>query len=539
MMIRNLAIGGVVGLLFMSGGFFVGMRFVHVPVPKKAVAISLPKAPATAAEREALSLDALRKTSEGMMDVNQALQAREQAVAAREKKAHERDDELDAERAALDRSHARFHELYDQFQQRLQLVQANEADQLQRQMTIYTTMDPAQAADLLRDLDDGTIVRLFSIMETKSLAKLVAAWKTKYPADSTRLLTALTQMGRVVPQDKIALPDPATTADANATPSDASSPADASASTAPADGSTPPAASPGADTTSSTPADSAPAPTAVPAASDATPDTAQAPAPDSSPSANAASPAADASSGATAAPPASTTSYSTPDASGADAASGSATAPAPAAEAAPQAPATPAAPALAPPPDTATGHGTATTPTATAAPASPSLLGVPGENRGPSRRPTPHRPALGGYLNRSELLIYENTLGKHVRRVPARDSAGKQRRWRRRRSRAEGPHGHLCGRPAPAAGRGFHDSAQCDLFRQHARERGAAAHLQAPGNFSPGNHSRCARSQDAQHGGDRDDPDCGRAGPGAGDERRQGARREPACAGTARRRNGR
>jgi flagellar motility protein MotE (MotC chaperone) len=358
-MIKNLAIGGVVGLLFMVGGFFGGMRFVHVPVPKKIAAVATTaKAPAVIS-RDAISIDALRKTSQNMMDVNQALQARELAVAAREKKAREREDELDAERAALDRSHAKFKELYTQFEQRLQLVTANESDQMQRQMTIYTTMDPAEAADLLRALDDGTIVRFFSIMDTKPLANLVSAWKAKYPADSTRLLTALTQMGTVMPQDKIALSDPAAPApvsDANATPAPApasdAAPAstDTSANTPPpdtgapsnasADNSTAPAAAPSADSTASTPMDASSAPAA---------------------------PASDTSSASTSS---STSNPSAPDASSS---SGSASASTPeSATPSPAAPASPTSPSLAPPSETPAGQGTG------ANPATTSELGVPG-----------------------------------------------------------------------------------------------------------------------------------------------------------------
>ena len=389
-MIKPLAIGGVVGLLFMTGGFFVGLRFVHVPAPKVAVAAAPTKAEVEKAARDAISVDALQKTSKGMMDMNQALQARELAVVAREKKAQQREDELDAERAALDRSHEKFHALYGEFQARLQLVQANEADQLQRQLAIYTTMDPAQTADLLRSLDDETIVRLFSMMETKPLANLVAAWKTKYPADSTRVLTALTRMGTVMPADKIALADSTTPSDANgaAAPAPAppggtasnsgdvaanpatpdSAPADASASSAPT--------SAPADMTSNA-ANSSSSDAAAPVASTATPDASQTAATD--PGSNAAAPTADASSAAASAP-AAPTSSATPDASGTDSSSSPA-ASAPATDSTPQAPAapaTPASPSLTPPPDTSSGHGAAVNPPASVPTDSPSLLGVPG-----------------------------------------------------------------------------------------------------------------------------------------------------------------
>jgi hypothetical protein len=370
-MIKNLAIGGVVGMFFMAGGFFVGMRFVHVPVPKKAAALLTTAKPAPVASRDAISVDALRKTSEGMMDVNQALQAREQAVAAREKKALQREDELDAERAALDRSHEKFHELYAEFEQRLQLVNANEADQFQRQLAIYTTMDPAEASDLVRSLDDGTIVRLFSMMETKSLTKLVSAWKTKYPADSVRLLTALTQMGRVMPESKIALSDPAASANAGTNAAPATE-ADSNA------GSAPEAVSAPANVASTDTGSSAPATDASTSAPATAPDASAA----SDTSAPAAAPAPVDASVPAAAP---TDSTAAPDA---NAPSGTSTTPA--------APATsdaaPAAAPLAPPADsTTTPPGSASIATPHDETDSTAQLGVPGETAAEAAEATQRR----------------------------------------------------------------------------------------------------------------------------------------------------
>ena len=264
---KNILIGLVVGMLSMGGGFFFGLHLKPIPAPKKAV--PAPVAAAAPAPHEAFSVDTLRKTSEDMMDVNDALKAREKTVAAREKKARETEDELAAERAALDRSHDKFKALYAQFQGRLQLVEANEQDQLQRQVIVYNAMDPVQAADLVRNLDDGTVIRLFSMMETKPLARLVSAWKTKYPKDAPRLLLAFDGMGRVVPKDKITLPADAPATDSGTvtapavpvtlTDSAPAAPAAGPASDASAPAATDAIAAPG-DSTSS-PATTAPTPT--------------------------------------------------------------------------------------------------------------------------------------------------------------------------------------------------------------------------------------------------------------------------------------
>lgn len=239
---KNYLIGGVIGLLFMAGGFWFGLRLAPKPPAKKVAATT--KAPAPTPE--AISLETLRKTTEGMMDINQALQAREREVAAREKRVHEEEDEIAAERSALDRSHDKFKELYAEFQQRLELVDNNEQDQLQRQVTIYNSMDPTQSVDLIRAMDDPTVIKLFSIMDVKPLTKTVSAWKAKYPTDGPRILAMLNGMGRVVPKDKMIMPDGASASNAG---TDSAAPA--------ADNSAPASADPNATSTTDAPAPAA------------------------------------------------------------------------------------------------------------------------------------------------------------------------------------------------------------------------------------------------------------------------------------------
>ncbi len=212
---KNIIIVALVGLSFLTSGFLAGLRFA--PMPKKPVHVAAVKvAPKPVDPKVAFSVDSLKRASENMQSINDALQAREQAVAAREKAATQKEDELAAERAALDRLHAQFKTLYGQFQQRLQLVTDTETGALQRQVTIFDAMDPAQAIDLVHSLDDSTITRLFALMEDKPLAKIVSAWKQKYPADTARLLTDLNGIGRVVAKAKIDMPDMPPAADTSA-----------------------------------------------------------------------------------------------------------------------------------------------------------------------------------------------------------------------------------------------------------------------------------------------------------------------------------
>jgi hypothetical protein len=267
---KNLIIATVFGTAVMAGGFWYGMRIAPKPVakPPTTAAAQSPGAtnePGATPAADAISVDTLKKTSEEMMTLNQALQDREKKVAEREQKVAQQEDEIRAEREALDRSHDKFKTLFNEFQSRLQLVEANQAADLQKQSELYTTMNIDQSIDLIRAMDDDSMTRLFSVMDTKPLSKLVAAWKVKYPNDSQRLLRALDGMSRVLPKDQIALSDPpasTTTASPDstapaATPDSATPPADANSVTPAPGGSDSPQGTP-AD--SPAPADSTPAP---------------------------------------------------------------------------------------------------------------------------------------------------------------------------------------------------------------------------------------------------------------------------------------
>ena len=127
-------------------------------------------------------------------------------------------------------------------------------------------------------MDDATITRLFSVMDTKPLGKLVAQWKTKYPEDGARLLALLDGMAQVMPKEKIALSD-----------ADASSAASAAASGTPApDSTTAPAPDAATQPPASPDAGASPATTPAPAP---TSDSSSAPSTDAAPPATTTAPA--------------------------------------------------------------------------------------------------------------------------------------------------------------------------------------------------------------------------------------------------------
>jgi hypothetical protein len=294
---KNYIIASVVGLVFMGGGFFVGMRLMPTPPPAPKVAAT-PATTGANLTQGPISMEALRKASESMMTLNQSLQEREQKVAAREERAKQREVELQTERAALNRSHDKFKELFMDFKQRLQLVDTNETDQLQKEATIFMSMDSAQAIDLIRAMDDPAMIRLFSVMDVKPLAKLIADWKVKYPNDTPRLLAAMDGMSQVMPKDKIALTDPTTGTDAGASSQASPTPDTSMApdSTTP-DATAAPAADPNAPATTTPPADpnssAAPAPTDSNSSTTPPPDATPSTTPPADPSTPAPAPASD------------------------------------------------------------------------------------------------------------------------------------------------------------------------------------------------------------------------------------------------------
>jgi len=274
---KNMLIGGVVGLIFMAGGFWYGLRLKPLPTPiskEAAAAQALAAQPAP----PPFSIDTLKKASESMMSLNEALKAREERVTAREQAVKVREDEIAAERSALDNSHEKFKALFEEFQQRLQLVEANQLDQLQKEAALFEGMSIDQAIDLIRVKDDAAITRLFSVMDTKPLGKLVAQWKTKYPEDGARLVALLDGIAQVMPKEKIALSD-----------ADASSAASAAASGTPApDSTTAPAPDAATQPPASPDAGASPATTPAPAP---TSDSSSAPSTDAAPPATTTAPA--------------------------------------------------------------------------------------------------------------------------------------------------------------------------------------------------------------------------------------------------------
>jgi hypothetical protein len=210
---KNALISGIVGLLFMAGGFYAGFQLMPRPKPVPVVVappttMKPPGAAVAMPTAAAISMDTLTRTSQSMMDLNLALADREKRVTEREAKVEQQEEEMAAERAALDSSHEKFKAMFNDFQSRLQLVEASQQEALQKQAEVFDAMGPDQSIELIRTMDDDTVTRLFTVMDTKPLAKLIGAWKTKYPDDAARLLRMLTNTGLVIDKSKIALDDP-------------------------------------------------------------------------------------------------------------------------------------------------------------------------------------------------------------------------------------------------------------------------------------------------------------------------------------------
>src|ERR1700679_897407 len=142
---KNALIAGIIGLLFMAGGFAAGFKMMPKTKPAPVAAavppatVTPPGAAVPMPTPEAISMDTLTKTSQSMMALNLALSDREKRVQEREDRVKQEEDEITAERQALDASHEKFKALFNDFQSRLQLVEANQLEQLQKQAEFYST----------------------------------------------------------------------------------------------------------------------------------------------------------------------------------------------------------------------------------------------------------------------------------------------------------------------------------------------------------------------------------------------------------------
>jgi serine/threonine-protein kinase len=115
-------------------------------------------------------------------------------------------------------------------------------------------------------MDEPAMTRLFSVMDTKPLSKLVSAWKAKYPNDSQRLLKALDGMGRVLPKDQIALNEPPSGSNDSTGAPDSTAPVPAQTPDSPAPAAdSNPTATPQTDPNSATPTPTSPPSLAPPA----------------------------------------------------------------------------------------------------------------------------------------------------------------------------------------------------------------------------------------------------------------------------------
>ncbi len=72
---KSLIIATVVGLICMGGGFFLALRLKPLPVPvvKSPTPVAATDATATPPHPDTISVDTLRRTSETMMALNEAL----------------------------------------------------------------------------------------------------------------------------------------------------------------------------------------------------------------------------------------------------------------------------------------------------------------------------------------------------------------------------------------------------------------------------------------------------------------------------------
>ncbi len=169
-------LGMIFGLL---GGVFISLSKVVLPAPPHVHHMSFtdaaPAVPKTFEDvsKVASELDSWRR------DLNEK---NEKALALDAELAR-REEIIRAEREALDKEKERLAQVQKDMEARLIKIQANEQPRLEELSSLYKTMKPDSAVDLMRALPSEQVTKILTVMDRKIQAKLLSLWVQKYPED--------------------------------------------------------------------------------------------------------------------------------------------------------------------------------------------------------------------------------------------------------------------------------------------------------------------------------------------------------------------
>lgn len=212
--ILHLIIVIVVSMLCFTGSFYFGLQKTiafakeHMPTPptpaeesdaRKELAntsIVVPK------DQPVDKWVVPQKVAEELDGWRKELEEREKKVLAQDADILRRNNLIKAEQESLAKERARLNSIQKEIESRLIVVSQAEVTNIEQIAQLYSTMKPAEAAGIIRQLPDEQIAKLFAIMKSTKSAKLLEIWGRTFPDDRERLARISDQMMMVLKSEE-------------------------------------------------------------------------------------------------------------------------------------------------------------------------------------------------------------------------------------------------------------------------------------------------------------------------------------------------
>jgi flagellar motility protein MotE (MotC chaperone) len=124
------------------------------------------------------------------------LRKEREAIAAKDKELKELATRLQVEREELDNTARSIRELQAEFDRDLVRLKEDEAGNLKRLAKMYALMDPASAAHIMKEMDDGVLVKIMLLMKEEQSAPVLDAL-AKLGSDETKRAARISETLRL------------------------------------------------------------------------------------------------------------------------------------------------------------------------------------------------------------------------------------------------------------------------------------------------------------------------------------------------------
>ncbi len=185
--ITSMTLGGISFLLTM-------FMLLNKPLPAKAVVQETPPddTPQSFWERHNPEMDQLLKE----------MNLEKQDLAKREAELRELSTRLQAERAEITVVTQRVAQLQAEFDQNVVRMKEEEAPNLKRLAKLYSGMSPEATSAIMKELDDQTVVKLFSVMKDSESAALLDAMAREGETQAKRAASISESLRKTISEKK-------------------------------------------------------------------------------------------------------------------------------------------------------------------------------------------------------------------------------------------------------------------------------------------------------------------------------------------------